>query len=125
MNRCTVPALTSRTRRMKRETVDDSCLHISGELTSNNKEMWERHTNSDPRYEGWVRVKYEDQSKIIKHIDWKNRAIEMTKDSIRPTDINNIELVPSSLVRRKIVKEGDGRNVDDGIETRLADLGYL
>lgn len=49
----------------------------------------------------------------------------MTKDGVRPADREGIEREYAFLERRKIVEEGDNMDANNGVERRLANLGYL
>lgn len=100
-------------------------LYVSGHLTSNNRDSWENHTGADPRYDGRVRVKYADDGEIVKRVAWKNRAIEMTRGKVRPASREDMDRDFESFVRRDVVEEDADATVDEGVEKRLADLGYL
>lgn len=145
-----VPMLTNRPGQETGETVDDlaglvkfpdlvadcvfgdaesdmrvSELYVSGHLTSNNRDSWEDHTGADPRYSGRVRVKHADDGEIVNRVAWKDRTIEMTRSKIRPMSREDIDRDSGSLVRCDVVEKDADAVVDEGVEKRLADLGYL
>lgn len=100
-------------------------LYVSGHLTSNHRDNWERYTGSDPRYDGRVCVKYEDNGEIVKRVTWKSRAIEIVRGKIRPASRKDMDQDFESLIQRGVLEEDTDVVMNEESKKRLADLGYL